>query len=99
MFVYVYTVHIKKIIYTQMSSSFIKIKDVATILGVSKATLRNWDGSGKLKAHRHPFNNYRVYKVSDIEKVIEMIESSDYVIKRKKNEIKKLAIRHENDDN
>ena len=77
------------------NNKFIKIKDVASILGVSKATLRNWDSNGKLKALRHPFNNYRVYKIQDIDKVIEAIETSDYVIKKKKNEIKKLAIRHE----
>ena len=78
-----------------MSNKFIKIKDVASILGVSKGTLRNWDSGGKLKAHRHPFNNYRVYKVLDIEALLDIIETSDSVIKKKKNEIKKLTIKHE----
>ena len=77
-----------------MSSQFITIKNVATILGVSKPTLRNWDNSGKLKAHRHPFNNYRVYKIEDIEKVIEMIETSDLIIRKKKDSVRKLAIQH-----
>ena len=77
-----------------MSSSYITIKDAAKILGVSKVTLRNWDKQGKLKAHRHPFNNYRVYKAHDIDKVIELIETNDFVIKRKKNEVKKLSVRH-----
>jgi excisionase family DNA binding protein len=77
-----------------MANKFIMIKDAATILGVSKGTLRNWDSSGKLKAHRHPFNNYRVYKVEDIEKIIEAIETSDSIIKRKKHEVKRIAIRH-----
>jgi DNA-binding transcriptional MerR regulator len=61
---------------------------------MSKITLRNWDKSGKLKAHRHPFNNYRVYKLEDIDKVIEMIESDNFIIKKKKNEIRKLAVQH-----
>jgi len=75
-------------------TKYITIKDASYILGVSKITLRNWDKSGKLKAHRHPFNNYRVYKLEDIDKVLEMIESSNFIIKKKKNEIRKLAVRH-----
>ncbi|KKQ78221.1 MAG: hypothetical protein A3A96_00855 [Candidatus Zambryskibacteria bacterium RIFCSPLOWO2_01_FULL_39_39] len=75
-------------------SKYITIKDAATILGMSKITLRNWDKSGKLKAHRHPFNNYRVYKLEDIDKVVEMIESNIFIIKKKKDEIRKLAVQH-----
>ena len=79
-------------------SKYLTIKDVASILGVSKITLRNWDKSGKLKAHRHPFNNYRVYKLEDIDKVIEMIETNFSVIKRKKSEIRKLVVQHLKED-
>ncbi len=75
-------------------ANFITIKDVARILGVSKITLRNWDKNGNLKAHRHPFNNYRMYKLEDVEKVIDMIETNQTVIKEKKNEIKKLIVKH-----
>lgn len=75
-------------------NKFVTIKEVSKILGVSKITLRNWDKSGKLKAHRHPFNNYRVYKLEDIDKVIEMIESNVFIIKKKKDEIRKLAVQH-----
>jgi DNA-binding transcriptional MerR regulator len=75
-------------------NKYITIKDASNILGMSKITLRNWDKSGKLKAHRHPFNNYRVYKLEDIDKVIEMIESVNFIIKKKKNEIRKLAVQH-----
>jgi excisionase family DNA binding protein len=75
-------------------NKYITIKDAATILGVSKITLRNWDKSGKLKALRHPFNNYRVYKTEDIEKVVELIESSPIKIAEKKNAIKKLIVQH-----
>jgi len=75
-------------------NKYITIKDASIILGVSKITLRNWDKSGKLKAHRHPFNNYRVYKIEDIDKVIEMIESDISAVKNKKDEIRKLAVHH-----
>lgn len=74
--------------------NYITIKNAASILGVSKMTLRNWDKSGKLTALRHPLNNYRVYRISDIEKIIELIEASPLVIQRKKDEIKKLSVRH-----
>lgn len=77
-----------------MNNNYIRIKDVANILGISKATLRNWDASGKLKARRHPFNNYRVYKIEDIDKLIEMIENNTEVIVRKKNEIRKISVQH-----
>ncbi len=75
-------------------NQYITIKEVSTILGVSKITLRNWDKSGKLKAHRHPFNNYRIYKLEDIDKVLEMIENNNSVVKKKKDDIRKLAVRH-----
>lgn len=73
---------------------FITIKDASKILGVSKITLRNWDKNGKLKAHRHPFNNYRMYKSEDVEKVIEMIETNQSIIEEKKSEIRKLVVQH-----
>jgi excisionase family DNA binding protein len=73
---------------------FITIKDAASILGVSTMTLRNWDKAGKLKANRHPFNNYRVYKVEDIEKLLESISLSGDAMQQKKIEIKKLSIKH-----
>src|SRR3989338_8085344 len=50
-------------------NEYITIKEAAKILGVSKITLRNWDKAGKLQAHRHPLNNYRIYKTGDIEKI------------------------------
>jgi len=46
--------------------SFITVKDAAEILGVTAATLRNWDKSGRLKARRHPVNGYRIYPLKDV---------------------------------
>lgn len=75
-------------------NEYITIKDAARILCVSKMTLRNWDKSGKLIAFRHPLNNYRVYKIEDIEKIVELIENSPLLIQKKKDEIRKLMVRH-----
>ena len=75
-------------------NQYITIKEASTILGVTKLTLRNWDKSGKLRAHRHPFNNYRVYKLEDIDKVLDMIENDIFIVKKKKDELRKLAVKH-----
>lgn len=76
-----------------MKEIYFSIKEAAEILGVSPLTLRNWDKSGKFRANRHPMNNYRVYKLSALEHIIQDIESgSDRSNARK--QIKKLAIKH-----
>lgn len=45
---------------------FVTLAEAASYLGVSKATLRNWDREGKLKARRHPMNRYRVYDMNEL---------------------------------
>lgn len=45
---------------------FFALSEVADMLSVSKETLRRWDKSGKLESVRHPINNYRVYRSSDL---------------------------------
>ncbi len=78
----------------EMAKLYITIKQAAKILGVSPLTLRNWDANGKLKAHRHPMNNYRVYKIEDLEKVINEIETNAGLRKSTKQQIYKLIVRH-----
>ncbi len=77
-----------------MANLFITIKQASKILGVSPLTLRNWDNNGKLKAHRHPMNNYRVYKIEDLETVIREIEAGTGRRISTKKEIKKLIVKH-----
>lgn len=64
-----------------MEKKYLSINEAASMLGVSKLTLRNWDKAGKLKAFRHPINNYRVYLSYEIQQVIEKIESGERPIK------------------
>ena len=59
-----------------MPKQFLNVKQVAKILGVTPLTVRNWDKKGKLEAYRNPINNYRVYKIDDVEKLLEGIENS-----------------------
>lgn len=45
------------------------IKEVASRLGVSEATLRRWDNAGRFQARRHPINNYRLYDFEAVERL------------------------------
>jgi len=76
------------------NSHYVTIKEASSILGVSALTLRNWDKNGKLKAHRHPMNNYRVYKTEDLEALIKEIESGAGLRKNVKREFRKVIVRH-----
>jgi len=55
---------------------YLTIKKVAKLLNVTPTTLRNWDKKGILKPYRHPVNNYRLYKIEDIEAFLRKIEHS-----------------------
>ncbi len=54
-------------------SDYMTIKEAAEFLKVTPQTLRNWDNLRKLKTHRHPMNNYRLYKRSDLLKLLKKI--------------------------
>lgn len=58
---------------------YVHIKEAAALLGITPMTLRNWDQSGKLKPIRNPLNGYRLYKRSDLEKLLECIEKGEAV--------------------
>lgn len=47
-------------------NNWLSISEAAAYLGVSKATLRNWDREGKLEAKRHPINKYRGYELAKL---------------------------------
>ena len=51
------------------------VKQAASFLGVSPMTLRRWDNEKKLKATRHPMNNYRLYERKQLEKILKEIET------------------------
>lgn len=59
-----------------MPKKFLNVREVARLLGVTPLTVRNWDTRGKLIAYRNPVNNYRLYKVEDVEVLIRQIEHS-----------------------
>ena len=53
--------------------SLLTVGEAAELLRVSVSTIRNWDRSGKLKAIRHPVNNYRLYDRHELETLLGQI--------------------------
>ena len=79
-----------------MERKYVTVKAAARHLGVSPLTLRNWDKLGKLVAFRHPINNYRVYRLDQLELFLRSIESPG-PRKTPANRTKKIHIRTEED--
>lgn len=52
---------------------YLTVGKAAAALGVSRATLRNWDKAGKLKPYRHPFNGYRLYSRDELDALLNEI--------------------------
>jgi DNA-binding transcriptional MerR regulator len=50
-----------------LPEKFLTVGEAAAELGVTRATLRNWDKAGKLTPRRHPINGYRMYATTEIE--------------------------------
>lgn len=59
-----------------MPKKFLTVREVAKLMGVTPLTVRNWDAKGKLVAYRNPVNNYRMYKIEDVEILLRQIEQS-----------------------
>lgn len=49
---------------------FLRISEAAEYLGVSPNTLRNWGNAGKIAAHRHPVNGYRLFRKKDLDALL-----------------------------
>lgn len=58
------------------TSKYLRIKDAAQLLGVCDNTLRNWGRAGKISEHRHPVNNYRLYREADLKKLMRELDKS-----------------------
>jgi excisionase family DNA binding protein len=49
---------------------YMMIQEAADFLGVTVMTLYRWDSSGKLIPRRNPVNGYRLYKKSELERLL-----------------------------
>ena len=54
-------------------SDYLRISEAAEYLGVSPNTLRNWENAGKIAAHRHPMNSYRLFKKEELDALLEQV--------------------------
>ena len=59
-----------------MPKKYLSVNEVAKLIGVTPLTIRNWDNRGVLTAYRNPINNYRMYKIEDVETLLRTIDSS-----------------------
>ena len=55
---------------------YLRISAAAEYLGVCSNTLRNWEEAGKIPVYRHPVNNYRLFRVNDLDQLLKMTEGS-----------------------
>lgn len=62
---------------------YVRIAEAAEYIGVHHNTLRNWGRTGKIPEYRHPVNNYRLFKVSDLDKLLHRTEESVKRTKRR----------------
>ncbi|MFC7652224.1 helix-turn-helix domain-containing protein [Pseudoduganella danionis] len=71
-------------------TSYISLAEAASLLGVTKETLRNWDKSGKLKPVRNPANNYRTYLLHEVQAIKPLSVSQDSLFEQEREEKTKL---------
>ena len=50
-----------------------RISEAAEHLGVSPNTFRNWEQTGKIVAHRHPINKYRLFKPEELDALLKQV--------------------------
>ena len=53
---------------------FLKIHEAAEYLGVCRNTMRNWCRQGKIPEYRHAVNNYRLFRVDDLDRLLRETE-------------------------
>ena len=56
---------------------FLRISEAAEYLGVSSKTLRNWVNAGKIMAHRHPVNGYRLFRQQDLDELLKQVQQPE----------------------
>lgn len=49
---------------------YLRVREAAKLLGVAPNTVRAWGAAGKIPVYRHPANNYRLYKRTELEKFL-----------------------------
>lgn len=58
-------------------SDYLRVSEAAEHLGVSPNTLRNWERAGKIVAHRHPVNDYRLFKREELDALLDQVQQPE----------------------
>ena len=58
------------------TDEYVRVKTAAAMLGLSPNTVRKWGALGKIPEFRRPVNSYRLYRLSDSERLIANVEKS-----------------------
>lgn len=56
-------------------AEYLTVAEAAEFIGVTAATLRNWDRAGKLSPRRNPLNGYRLYKRDELDAILKEINA------------------------
>ena len=57
-------------------ADYLTIKDAAAYVGVAPNTLRNWEARGEIPVHRNPINGYRLFKIKDLDRLVNQVKRS-----------------------
>jgi excisionase family DNA binding protein len=67
-------------------SQYMHTAEAAEYLGVHHNTIRNWAARGDLPMHRNPVNGYRLFKRTDLDKLLKkaakLVNSKPEVVKK-----------------
>ena len=65
------------------TNDFVTIAEASKRLGVAPNTLRSWGALGKIQEYRHPMNNYRLYRLDDLQSLVEILSCPVKVVEAK----------------
>ena len=65
-------------------TEYLRVAEAADYLGVSPNTLRNWENAGKITAHRHPVNGYRLFVQQDLDNLLKQVKKPPTVSAKKR---------------
>ncbi len=63
-------------VYFLIMKDILTVGEAAKLLGVAPLTVRRWAKAKKLKSHRNPMNNYRLFRKVDILKIKDKLKGS-----------------------